>query len=261
MQSSVLLVSIVACQKPVGPDNGNPGGSGGETVEIPEPPENIIEENLFNVDFFSALDDEPFFETRSVDVAAEHIQEQNVKRPLMYFFDRADYEIGKSSPAARIALDVKKYSCFAQNTLPSSNVEGTGIVTTYPVTYYDGMFAEGKYFMSGCRIKAPLGQPTDVCIYTARIESLEHIKAVFGSKYDIIHYDGIIVGAVNKNAEVSVSEYIAKEGGAVRYMTYDVDGKDYAVFVIVPASFVCRRITGNTKVNLPYYRISIEKLI
>ena len=258
LKAAVLLFVMI----PLGCDSTVVSGDDGEdvTVELPEPPEQIVGKNVFVIDFFSTLEDDgSFFEMRAASVAASHIAGQTDKRPVMYLFDRADAEAGKSNPAVEIALEVKAQPFFAQNRRSSDKVEGTGIVTPYMVSDYDGA-AVGEYFMSGCTVPVPLSEITPVCVFTARIDDAAGAGKVFEEKSDRLVRDAVVVGTVSRDAKDELAELLAFGYPTVRVMFYGSEDTEYDLFVLVPGSFVCRSIESLRMVNLPYYRISIEKL-
>ena len=145
LKAAVLLSVMMplGCERTVVPGD----GGGDVNVELPEPPEQIVEKNVFVIDFFSTLEDDGnFFEMRAASVAASHITGQTGKRPVMYLFDRTDAEVGKSNPAVEIALAAKAQPFFAQNRRSSYKVEGTGIVTPYMVSDYDWLYSACSSF-------------------------------------------------------------------------------------------------------------------
>lgn len=255
----LLSIAAVACTKPSAGTDG-PDGPDKPGIVLPEVPENAVEVNVFYVDFFSALDDADFFGIRSTSVAVDHIKEQTGKKPVLYMFDRADYKMGESIPAVKMGIDLKYDTpLFAQNMLPASSVEGTALLTPYIISDYDGVLADGA-FMSGCTIPVPLNTAEKITIYTARIEKTAQLESIFDARYDKLHHDGVLVGTVLSSEKAGVGEFVREKGGAVRYMTFDSKDSLYDLFVIVPGGFVCRGMEPLKKVNLPYWRISIEKL-
>ena len=75
LKAAVLLFVMI----PLGCDSTVVSGDDGEdvTVELPEPPEQIVGKNVFVIDFFSTLEDDgSFFEMRAASVAASHIAGQ-----------------------------------------------------------------------------------------------------------------------------------------------------------------------------------------
>ena len=152
----LALIFLSGCRKEEG-YAGN-GGTGGGTEEekpeviVPEAPEEIVEGNVFVVDFFSDLEGgSGFFDTRDWNLAAGHILAQSGKRPVVYMFDGTGFSAGEVNPALRIANNVKGNAFFAQSEATSDHVDGTGIVTLYQISDYDGIVS-GSTFMSGCTI-------------------------------------------------------------------------------------------------------------
>ncbi len=253
-----LLNSCEGTGDPVDkPDNGNGQGSG--TVELPAPPEEVKSSNVFVVDMFSTLEDEgDFFTMRDVASAAQHISGQSGKRPLIYMFDRADFTVGQSHPLNKLSYTANVYQLFAQHEATLSTVtKGTGMATQYPINLYDGI-AQGGAYMSGLTISAPLTAATPVCFYTSRIASLDQMKQIFEARSGKLQGDAVIVALVENSIKADVMEYVEMTM-SLRAASYGSDDTKLDVLVIVPAAYVCRSIEKGTTINLPYYRVSIEK--
>ena len=127
------------------------------------------------------------------------------------------------------------------------------------VSDYDGA-AVGEYFMSGCTVPVPLSEITPVCVFTARIDDAAGAGKVFEEKSDRLVRDAVVVGTVSRDVKDELAELLAFGYPTVRVMFYGSEDTEYDLFVLVPGSFVCRSIESLRMVNLPYYRISIEKL-
>ena len=70
---------------------------------VPAPPEEIISNNTFVVDYFTDMkDSESYFSKRDVNVAKEYILGDAGKNSVMFFFDRMDFTVGKTSPAVKM---------------------------------------------------------------------------------------------------------------------------------------------------------------
>lgn len=262
---SVFLALFVSCQEAdqpsTGGSSGNSGGGGGDTgnTDLPVPPEEVNSSNLFNIDFFSTLEDDGyFFETRDIGVASQFIKDQKGRMSMLYMFDRADFTVGVSHPFNKMSYDIGIYQFFAQNQPTSSTVtEGTGIATRYTISDYDGL-AQNQAYMSGCTVPVPLKTPTNICIYTTRIESLDQIKEIYKARSNTLLGDAVIVGTVRNDIKSSVIEYI--EGTmSLRAATFGSDDTALDLLVVVPASYICREIASGQTVNLPYYKVIIEK--
>ena len=77
---------------------------------VPAPPEEIISNNTFVVDYFTDMkDSESYFSKRDVNVAKEYILGDVGRNSVMYFFDRMDFTVGKTSPAVKMCTNMKIY--------------------------------------------------------------------------------------------------------------------------------------------------------
>lgn len=254
----LFLTVMSACKEtPLPPADGDNGDTPAQG--LPVPPEEVNNSNIFCIDFFSTLEDDGnFFEKRDVGVAAQYIQGQTGIRPVMYMYDRADFTVGESYPLNKMSYDIGIYQFFVQNQKTTDSViEGTGIATLYHISKFDGIAQNGAY-MSGCTLPVPIKTPTNICIYTSRIETLEQIQEIDEAKSKALLGDAVIVGTVKNDIKDSVVEHI--EGKmSLRAMTYGSDDTELDILVVVPASYVCRGIESGQTVNLPYYRVTIEK--
>ena len=239
--------------------NSDAPGPGNGNVEMPEPPEQEKSSNVFVVDFFSTLEDEgDFFSVRSIDSAAQHISSQSGKRPLVYMFDRADFTVGQSHPFNKLSYSINIYQLFAQQeATKETTTKGTAMATLYPINVYDGIAQEGAY-MSGLTIPAPLSTSTPICIYTTKISSLDQMKQIYQSRSKKLLDNGVIVGLVDNSVKDDVVKY-AQQTMSLRTATYGSDDTKLDVLVVVPPAYVCRGIESGKTVNLPYYRVKIEK--
>lgn len=255
MSTSVFLLS--SCQAPL-PDDGKKPDSP-DVEGLPVPPEEGNAVNQFYVDFFSTLEDDgDYFSTRDVEVAAGYILEQTGKKSMVYMYDRADFTVGVSYPLNRISYNNAIYQFFAQSEATSSTlIKGTGMATRYPISRYDGIAGNGTY-MSGCTIPVPLSTPTQICIYTTTIRNMEQIKEIYSARSDALLADAVIVGTVDNGIKSQVLEYI-EDKMSLRPSVYGSSDTAMDLLVVVPPSYVCRGIESGQRINLPYYRVNIEK--
>lgn len=256
----VSLMFLVNSCEGTGPAPENPGtGPGSGSAELPEPPEQEKLSNVFVVDFFSTLEDDgDFFGIRSTDSAAQHISSQTGKKPLVYMFDRADFTVGQSHPLNKLSYNISIYQLFAQQeATKETTTKGTAIATQYPVTVYDGI-AQGGAYMSGLTVSAPLSTATPVCIYTTKINSLDQMKQIYDARSKKLLEKGIIVGVVDNSVKSDVVEFV-ETTMSLRAVTYGSDDTKLDILVVVPPSYVCRGIENGKTVNLPFYKVRIEK--
>ena len=236
----------------------NPGTDPGKQ-ELPAPPAEEKSSNIFVVDMFSTLEDEgEFFDKRDVASVAQHISAQSGKKPLIYMFDRADFTVGVSHPFNKLSYTANIYQLFAQHEPTSETVtKGTAMATLYPINVYDGIAQNGAY-MSGLTISAPLTTATKVCFYTSRISSMEQIQEIFKARSQQLQGDSVIISLVDNSIKSDVVQYV-EQTMSLRAATFGSEDTKLDVLVIVPAAYVCRSIESGQTINLPYYRVSIEK--
>ena len=113
--------------------------------------------------------------------------------------------------------------------------------------------------MTGCTVPVPLSESTPVCVFTARIDDAAGAGKVLEEKSDRLVRDAVVVGTVSRDAKDDLAGLLASGYPTVRVMFYGSEDTEYELFVLVPGSFACRSIEPLRTVNLPYYRISIEK--
>jgi hypothetical protein len=173
-------------------------------------------------------------------------------------FDRADFTVGQSHPLNKLSYNISIYQLFAQQEATTqTTIKGTAIATQYPITVYDGIAQAGAY-MSGLTISAPLSAATPICIYTTKINSLDQMKQIYDARSKKLLEKGVIVGVVDNSVKSDVVNYI-EDTMSLRAVTYGSDDTKLDVLVVVPPSFVCRGIEAGKTVNLPFYKVRIEK--
>ena len=178
--------------------------------------------------------------------------------PVIYMFDRCDFVVGQESPMTKAAYRLGAWQFFAQiEPTTSSTVKGTGILTRYIISDFDGIGTEGVY-MSGCVQPVPMKTTTAVCMYTARIDSVDDIQTIADLKSQDLLGESVVVATVANKVKADVVKYI-ENNMSLRACVYGSEDTELDVLVIVPMSYVCRSIEKSAAVNLPYYRVSIEK--
>ena len=260
---AIVATSLDSCGK-IENSSQTPGGDNPDVEEnvFPEPPTEIIQENLFKVDFLTDLSTNSQKDIISANDIVSFIQSITEKKPLIYMIDRMDYEVGKVHPSVLVAKSLSMHPFFAQcGTTTGENIPGTSLLTIYPIDDYDGAMCSGDSFISGCKLRAPLRQAQDLTFYTSKIETLSQLKGLIQLKLDRLRKDSIMTGTVRRSLGAEMKQYIENEVGSRLYLK-EVEGKDYSLFVMMPPVFVCRDIEkGKIENQLDYYRISIEKLI
>lgn len=172
--------------------------------------------------------------------------------------DRADFTVGQSHPFNKLSYNINIYQLFAQQeATKETTTKGTAIATQYPVTVYDGI-AQGGAYMSGLTVSAPLSTATPVCIYTTKINSLDQMIQIYETRSKKLLDNGVIVGLVDNSVKADVVKY-AEDTMSLRAVTYGSDDTKLDILVVVPPSYVCRGIENGKTVNLPFYKVRIEK--
>ena len=255
---SLALATLFAAYSCTGykPSGGGTVPPGGDS-SLPEPPEIALDARTFMVDIFTTLSDESFFNLRSTGVACEYIRTQQQKRSLVYLFDRADYTVGKNHPMTEIAYALGVNQLFAQSGPTGLSItEGTGYVTSYPISDYDGIAEDGTY-LSGGRIPMPVTGTPKVYVYTTRISSLEQARTMYEKRKLRLTTDAVVIGTAAAEEKQQILDFF--NSSSVRAACLGSGDTDYDLIVLCPVNYVCRGIEPGKTANLPYYRVSIEK--
>jgi hypothetical protein len=131
------------------------------------------------------------------------------------------------------------------------------MATQYPINLYDGIAQNGAY-MSGMTISAPLSTATKICIYTSKISTMDQIQEIFKARSQKLQGDSVIISLVDNTIKADVVNYVEQKM-SLRATAFGSDDTKLDVLVIVPAAYICRKIESGKTINLPYYRVSIEK--
>lgn len=225
---------------------------------VPAPPEEIISNNTFVVDYFTDMkDSESYFSKRDVNVAKEYILGDAGKNSVMYFFDRMDFTVGKTTPAVKMCTNKKIYPFFAQQEASGSGViKGCGIITKTSISDFDGLY-DASVFMSGANIHIQCGIPGRTTFYTSRIDKIAQLTEIFSKKAQKLSADAVIIGRVKNGLEKELEQVVA--GQCCR--AFIVTGTaGWSLYVICPPEYVCRSAESKSLVNLDYYKITIEKI-
>lgn len=260
MIAAGILAAVLtfSCSKGSGP-HGNAGTDEGPV--IPVPPEEVDMENVFLVDFMTTLTDESFLSRYETTAVEQQIKAQTGKKPLVNLIDRMDFEAGTPHPLVQLAKQLSAYPFFAQVAgTGRAMTPGTGILTIYPISDYDGAALEDETFISGCMLRAPLNPAADIIIYTARLEKEGQLDRIMEARRDRILKNGVLIGTIRKDLVPSLKDRFAKNTD-FRLELRSGDGTAYDLFVIASVRFVCRDIAeGSSEDQVDHFRISIEKI-
>lgn len=260
---AAAAAAFSGCNDGIAPDSPDNGGGNGEeeTPVIPEIPDEINEENVFTVDFFTDLgSEESFFATRDWEDAVSHIQGQEGKVPVAYMFDRTDFETGKANPAVQIAYETGYWPYFVQTESTSDITEGTGLVTPYQIEDFDSVVPGEGVFMSGVTIPVPLEKSVYTGIYTTTLTEAGQFSVIASQWTGSRLNSGVTVGKISSGIKEAVSETAAKDFPSLRLFYAGTEGSAYDLFVLCPAVFACREFEEGADGKLPYWRIHIEKI-
>ena len=254
--SMLTIMAMAACTAADKPADGDEPTA--PDITLPKPPDQVKDTNVFIIDLFTTLEDDgDFFTSRDEGVAADYIRNQQGKMSLVYLYDRADFQPGKQYSLTKVAYDTGSFPYFAQTDLTvDGTIKGTGLITRYPIADYDG-FADGTVFLSGCTIQLPITLTDKLCIATASIPDVNAAEKIFKAKKVRMLSNMMIVGTVPCKEVSLIGDYFKSMSMRVSTLGSEETQKD--IIVILPSSYVCRSIECGKHVNMPYYRIYIEK--
>lgn len=255
----LVAASAMGCA-PTPDDNGGVEPNPNNGYVAPEVPETPVASNLFRVDYFSALDGEPFFEMRDVGVASQFVSSQAAPRSIAYMFDRADFVIGASQPIVKIAYDNKANPFFIPTALSTTapSIKGTAVVSRYASSKIDGTAQEGLC-MSGIRFSIGLSKATPIVLYTATFEKVAEVELAVERFGVALQSDGVLIASVASSEKAAVEEWLKYNFEGYRVAFAGSEGTPYDVMVLCPAMMVCRSIEPNKTINLPYWKVTMEK--
>ena len=84
------------------------------------------------------------------------------------------------------------------------------------------------------------------------------MKQIYDARSRKLLENGVIVGLVDNSVKADVVEFV-ETTMSLRAVTYGSDDTRLDVLVVVPPSYVCRGIENGKTVNLPFYKVRIEK--
>lgn len=257
IQASLILASALLSCSPKDLVNTKPLPP--EIEPLPEPPAQINPNNIFIIDYFSKPDTEGGFlkGISSLDIG-NFIKEESVPKAALYMIDQVVFSTGKPLPTVKIAHGLKGHSFFAQNSAVSEKTEGTGIISMPLIDDYDGTAADGSY-ISGCSIPLHINLAQSATIYTMRLRCGDEIKKIYKNRSEKLKGEALIIGSISEEAKEDVKDYAWKGMGfRCLFGECSLGGKD--IFVICNTGYACREIKAMSYKNIPYYKISIEKL-
>lgn len=227
----------------------------------PDPPVQIVQGNVFSVEFYSRLSDETLFSSGDYSQVISHISAN--KSPVAFLFDRSDMTVGQASPSAYIGWQAKLKSFFVQNGIGDTKIEGTGMIVRPLITEYTGIYRADTLFMSGCKLSLPCTQPVTVVISTCKIGQEFQYKIMPEVLGDSLKTNKILVGTIATDLKDSFSKYLKLSLKGFRlafYTSQDSVSDKYVLFVLSPVNFVCRSIEKFSVGDLPMYNCKLEYL-
>lgn len=249
----VILTAGVtfSCKDPVITDEG---------YEAPAPPAEVIERNLFTVEFYSRLNESTLFNENDVDVVVNRIT--SITAPLAYLFDRSDAFIGQTSPVVDIGWRTKTKSFFVQNTLSETFVQGTGMIVRPIINVFDGAAIPDTLFIGGCTLMAPLGNPVVVTLITCKLDDKMQLPALVRILGDGLKTNKVMIGTVKQNIADDMKNYLKYNMKDFRlsFHATNIEGKTHQLFMLSPTNFVAREVISATVGSLPMYQCKIEFL-
>lgn len=254
----LVVASVVGCQPT--PDNGGGSGTGnGQTPQVPEVPETPVSANLFRIDFFSGLDDASFFDRRDVGVATQFVTDQEAPRSIAYIFDRADFVTGGVHPSVRIAYDTKTNPFFLPTGSTSAEkTEGCAIVSPYATSLVNGIHTS-ELTMSGVNFTIGLSKAATFCLYTARFDTVAQVEKAVNSFEVSLQSDGIMLATVLVSEKEAIANWLKANFKGYRVEFAGSEETLYDLMVMCPSLYVCRSIEENRTINLPYWKVTMEK--
>ena len=83
-------------------------------------------------------------------------------------------------------------------------------------------------------------------------------EQIFKARSQKLQGDSVIISLVDNSIKTDVVQYV-EQTMSLRTAIFGSEDTKLDVLVIVPAAYVCRSIEKGQTINLPYYRVSIEK--
>ncbi len=244
-----IILLIAGCEKQQPSDDG---------YVAPDVPSEVNENNLLSIEFYSRMDETTLFETNDYQSVVSHIAAN--KTPLAFLFDRSDATIGNTSPVVDIAWQSRLKSFFIQNQTGDTQIKGTGMIVRSLVPGFEGFAVTDTLFLAGCRLTAPLSQPTVVTIMTCKLtESCQFpvlVRCLGGKPDDEI----IIIGTIKASLKEEMSSYLRYNMTDFRLSFVDPEdtGKSNSLFILSSIKAVYRESKELTMNSFPLFQCNIE---
>lgn len=254
----LVVASVVGCQPT--PDNGGGSGTGnGQTPQVPEVPETPVSANLFRIDFFSGLDDASFFDTRDLGVATRFIADQSSPVSIAYMFERADFVPGAVHPSVKMAYENKLNPFFLPiGPTSATQSEGCAAVSMYATSQINGINTP-TLTMSGINLTIGLSKAASFCLYTARFDSVAQVSEAVEQFGVSLQTDGVLLASVLASEKDAVVDWLKANFKGYRVEFAGSEETLYDLMVMCPSLYVCRSIEENRTINLPYWKVTMEK--
>jgi len=228
--------------------------------EAPVPPVTVNQSNVFTIEFYSLLNNEPLFKNYEYKSVVDHITGNKIA--LAYLFDRSDIELGETPSIVDIAWKSKMNSFFIQNNIDEKKIEGTGMIVRPLVNVFEGIAIVDSFYIGGCALLAPLSQPLSITLMTCKIN--QNYQFPILTKYigESFNTNKVIIGTLKNDMEEGMKTYLKYHLKNFRLSFFFPENQQnaYMIFFLTPVNFVCRNIDNSLVGNIPMYECKIEYL-
>lgn len=228
--------------------------------EAPSPPTTVNQSNVFTIEFYSSLNNEPLFKNNDYKSVVDHISGNKIA--LAYLFDRSDVEFGNTPSVVDIAWQSKMNSFFIQNNVNDERIEGTGMVVRSLINVFEGIAIVDSLYIGGCALFAPLSQPLSITLMSSKIGQNYQLPILTKYIGELFPTNKVIVGTLKNDMEGEMKTYLKYHLKNFRLSFYSPENQQniYKIFFLTPVSFVCRDVTRTMIGNIPMYECKIEYL-
>ncbi|MBP8944845.1 MAG: hypothetical protein KBG25_02905 [Paludibacteraceae bacterium] len=228
--------------------------------EAPVPPVTVNQSNVFTIEFYSLLNNEPLFKNYDYKSVVDHITGNKIA--LAYLFDRSDIELGETPSIVDIAWKSKMNSFFIQNNVDEKEIEGTGMIVRPLVNVFEGIAIVDSFYIGGCTLLAPLSQPVSIILMTCKITQNFQFSMIAKYIGELFPTNKVIVGTLKNDMEEEMKTYLKYHLKNFRLSFYSPEKQQntYKIFFLTPVNFVCREVTRTMIENIPMYECKIEYL-